>query len=183
MPAFRLAPALLALALLALAACRGGGADVEVEAAPENVGQPDLLGAWTVAEIDGRAPTREVMLQFTPQGEFIRIEGGEQQRATYVFAGERALELTDATGVRRYQIDVRDDRTIILRQDGNGGEELRLLRRGGPTDLSQVSPAPTTALVDTAVGARPAGPEGIGPAPAPADTGAAGAGAGTGGDR
>lgn len=141
----RLPLALLLAALpVTLTACHSGDeATAGVESGSDDVGEPALLGRWTVAQLNGQTPASEVTLQFTPQGDMIRTQGGAVRRATYSFVGNNEVEISDARGVTLFTYAVEDDDTILLRTSGSDPSALRLARRGDGVELSDVEPART----------------------------------------
>lgn len=145
----RLVPRFLILALLpalSLVGCaEDDGAAVEIPAAPSAIGEPDLLGYWTVLEIDGAVPQggAEIRYQFTPEGDFIRFEGSEVERSRYTFAGPDQLTVDGPTGTMFYDYALDGDE-LTLGEPGEGGEAI-VLQKVADVDLGEVRP-PSTAV-------------------------------------
>lgn len=134
---------LLLLPLLTLGACsEEDQADVDIAAAPSNVDEPDLLGYWTVLEINGAIPqgSPEIRYQFTAEGDFIRYEGAEAERSRYTFAGPSQLTVDGPAGTTFYEYTL-DDSELTLSQPG----ESITLQKIADVDLDEV-PAPSTAV-------------------------------------
>ncbi|MFN3597752.1 MAG: hypothetical protein ACK41D_10835 [Rubricoccaceae bacterium] len=129
----------LALLPLLLLACRSEPEPaVEVEPLPSQEVAADLLGTWVVTRVDGNVPSEEVRLQFSPQGELVRMSGSDVSRGEYSLAADDRLTITDATGTRLYTLQMSGNLATLRHEDGS--ETLEMSRLAG-VDVERLVPS------------------------------------------